>query len=645
MAKICEFPDDGKLWLIKWVDEFYLPHLGTSSASVTVLLQELPFADPNQLRRLKQDELYTIWGRKKDGSDTIFCEIENNGRPRVHVGLMPVLAVGSVYQNQELVGELPASFVQIELPEVEASCTETTLQAAYPPPPTWKQGLPHRLLNDYDFIGVRSRFGRSRCLVFHDNNTDYIIPRTVIFKRFYACHSDLAGAFTNGHWPEQQKTLIFPGTTASGQTTGVDADTKEWHIVLMPKIPDDYIFFLATYYFDLYGAICANAVYAQALSDCQANPEGCSYASAKIPFQASDTLFKLDIKGYYLKPHGFQKETAKRKFLVTSIRGCSLPSYLQPISKGRVNSGDAGAELEHSDKPAPYGNSSPDRPAGENTTVSSQFDAHARTEARNLPTDDFFLIDPPQVKKLTKETSTRYQPGNKPTLQDKDPDQTSAGNENQRKSSQTKAKAASRQREVSKRFEALIAAMTLLQEKEDITSFSVFAPFKEIERTPRSNRHCWNFLTELSRQSGVWPKKHWRMIKPAITEENGYSNGIPRAALVLEIITPKLTGYWIEIEVKNSSYYSPFLYDIAGDAINVVREAVEIIAKHQGSKLGPPLQNGVDRHGGGSVALYRHHLKNESDGGFNIKKMKQFLKAPERFDVPRLVEKKASGQN
>jgi hypothetical protein len=631
MSTIDDFPKDDKFWVIKWVDEFCMPHRTPDSTAVSVLLQELPFSDQSRLSTLKAHEVQAILGKKFTAPPLTFYRTVQGKRPTVHAGSMPLLSVGLVYQNQELVGELPPNMATIVLPEVEVSCDELDLQTAVPAPPGWPEDRPHKLLNEFEFAGVRREFGRSRCLVFHDNDIEYIIPRSVIFKRFYAPQADMAKAFTNGPWPNQYPELIFTGTTKSGHTTGIDADTGDWHLILMPRIADDYLFLLATYYFDSYGKICAESIYSNSVRDRGANPLASWYASARIPFQASDASLRLDLKGYFLKPYGFTKgNSVRRKFLVTTIRGCSLPSYLVNIAKGRVNSGDTGTEVEESDDPAPYSTTRSNKPAGSETTVDSGFNADARTQARELPADEFFWIDPPEIKKLQKEVSTRYQPLKKPRPSEKNVDRTSLGNEDYKGSSLTSATTGLRQRDPSKRLESLMVALAKLKQKKVITSFSVVAPPKESWSAWRASRLCWNFLSPESRTTGVWPKRSWRLIEPAITEDGKYLNGIARAALVLRVTTLKFSGYWIEIEVKNGGYYSPFLYNFSGDATALIFNAIETIAVHRGSNLAAPLQKVMELQGGGSVGLYRHNSEKDKDGGFNLDRLTLFLNNPKR---------------
>ena len=105
-AKILEFPVDGRFWFVKWIDEFTLPHWGTDSASVKVILQKFPISKATELSRLKDDALLAILGQRSKGDP----EPEVMKRhPVVLAGLLPALHIGAVFHNQEHIGDLPAA--------------------------------------------------------------------------------------------------------------------------------------------------------------------------------------------------------------------------------------------------------------------------------------------------------------------------------------------------------------------------------------------------------------------------------------------------------------------------------------------------------------------------------------------------------
>jgi len=63
--KISGFPEDDGYWFIKWIDEFRLPHLATSSASVKVVLQKLGSVDFHNLNNLGSTDIRSILGSVK----------------------------------------------------------------------------------------------------------------------------------------------------------------------------------------------------------------------------------------------------------------------------------------------------------------------------------------------------------------------------------------------------------------------------------------------------------------------------------------------------------------------------------------------------------------------------------------------------
>lgn len=70
---IDEFPNDGALWFIKWIDEFRLPHGLTRSASVKVILQRLPFSNPREVSKVGFNDLEKILGKRKIDDEPVIA--------------------------------------------------------------------------------------------------------------------------------------------------------------------------------------------------------------------------------------------------------------------------------------------------------------------------------------------------------------------------------------------------------------------------------------------------------------------------------------------------------------------------------------------------------------------------------------------
>lgn len=109
------------LWVIKWIDQFRLPHAGTGSASVTAVLQKLPHSDIKQVRGLTPKDLWAILGTRRGEPEPIIHS------EQVLAGLVPELYVGGVYRQGGLIGNLPWESKKIHLNHPQHRHTDLSL--------------------------------------------------------------------------------------------------------------------------------------------------------------------------------------------------------------------------------------------------------------------------------------------------------------------------------------------------------------------------------------------------------------------------------------------------------------------------------------------------------------------------------------
>ncbi len=344
MPIIEEFPKDDAYRLVKWVDKFTLPHLTTRSTSVTVRLQRVPFQRHSDLNRLTRESAVALLPLDRtDAGQAQYTSVA------VHAGLLPHLAIGRVYQGQRLVGELPTRQATLTLVDAELSCHEIKIGEELPAPAGWT--YPYKQLLSREFGGIQTEFGASRCLVFVDaSGIEYVIPRALIFQRFYAIQRELANAFTSGPWAQTRHRIVYEGQLKSGLETRIDPATGAWHVILQTHVDNDFARLAALLYFDDYAAAQAESIYTGMLSDRRANVHSPWFASAQIPFRAEAKPLRLH-QGFHAVPPrlgrregGGKPVVHKQSFLVTSILGSSWPSYTPLIKAGRLNSGDKGKE-------------------------------------------------------------------------------------------------------------------------------------------------------------------------------------------------------------------------------------------------------------------------------------------------------------
>lgn len=551
MPIIEEFPKDDAYRLVKWVDKFTIPHLTTRSTSVTVRLQRLPFQRHSDLNRLTREGAAALLPLDRtDAGQAQYTSVA------VHAGLLPHLVIGRVYQGQRLVGELPTRQATLTLADAELSCHEIRIGEELPAPAGWT--YPYKQLLSREFGGIQTEFGASRCLVFVDaSGIEYVIPRALIFQRFYAIQRELANAFTSGPWAQTKHRIVYEGQLKSGLETRIDPATGAWHVILQTHVDNDFARLAALLYFDDYAVARAESIYTGLLSDRRGNVHAPWFASAQIPFRAEAKPLRLQVKGFMLRPRLGRREGGgkpvvhKQSFLVTSILGSSWPSYTPPIKAGRLNSGDKGKEQLPSQGDRPYANHLHARPAGSELVTTSATDASAAQGDAVTLEDTFSWLDGEEPEKLTKDRSQLYsdsdlRPAPPP------PDAASGGERTHQGGNAAPAHHKVLVRDPVNRFRYLLDAFELLHSAGDLQRYNVFQPAISSQLAQCGGLSCWNFLDDMARRTGRWPSAGWRMLERARGVGTERTPGKPRCVLVVRIEVGTQLGYWFEIETRTT---------------------------------------------------------------------------------------------
>ncbi|MET3115831.1 hypothetical protein AAKU64_000034 [Undibacterium sp. GrIS 1.8] len=628
MATFDQFPDDDHLWMVKWVDKIQLPHLSTKSASVEVLLQKLPDILLPSLNRLSEKDIQSLLNVSAFKNPEHFT----NPCPRVLAGAIPSIYIGQVYQHKVLVGDIPTIRLPIFLPGGEASCETVTLQEEIPQSLGWDPKFPHRILNPSEFSVPKQSFPHSQCLVFRTKKFTYVIPRAVIFQTYYALHTSMARAFTNGPWPEALKSLIFTGELDSGMKTEIDEQTGVWNLVRQIGVKRELAPLLALYYFDPHARVCAESIYSNALQERGFGAHNPWHISAKIPFQGN-TPVSLDVRGFALHSYAtlnknkVSNEHQPTKILITKIIASSFPVVPEIKTAAYVNS-LRGSEVTEVDAPPPFSSGVPTpKPPNDATTINNNADAMSEGQPTELVMDTLTWINPPTISTLQKIKSKTYtgKPSSpKPNIDGGD--MTSPGNLGYGQNNVSEVRIEIELvRQPEQRFQYLQNALKKLADKEIIARFTVISPPSQLQTIRHSGDSCWNFLDEESRITGKWPKKGWRLVTPSKRLDDGSLKiGQPRAALVIEIEFQDIVGYWIEIESRTGGFRSPFLYNFNCDPLDAVSHCIEIIALHEGKNLDIPLQNGLAEVEG-SVRTYMHIYESKDSSEFSIASLTRFF--------------------
>ncbi|MEP7371698.1 MAG: hypothetical protein ABI659_05655 [Nitrosospira sp.] len=618
--KILEFPDDDAFWLVKWIDEFRIPHLGTRSASVGVILQKLPFTKIQDLHALRAEDLLQILGhRNKDQTVQVFRQ-----KP-VMPGILPLLYIGEIFHKKVKVGELPTRRARLGLLNGGQEGIELALGEPIQAPPGWKKERPHYLLNKYEYSTstVFHMMPRSRCLIIKHGGITYVIPRMTIFKTFYACHTELAKAFCNGPWPERLQDVICLSDFESGLKT--EAVSGQWNVILQTLVPDRFAELLALYYFDPFARACAESIYSKSLQDRGARMQEPWYATAQIPFMPSTKKLSLDVRGFQLRSWYKDKEEGgveRQKFLVTEIAGCTWPNYIPDIGYERSNSGQKGARQTWAEGSRPYKKTPQGQPSGPDTGVDSEHDADANSPATHMNAAEFSWLNPPRKHKLQKNSSKQYPDSDDPPPRPTPDNKISTGGHSHQQDTNGKGEAEITVREPEKRFDHIYEVLQSLADKKFITSMQVYPCPIHGKRIWRGSHDCWSFTDE-SRKHGYRPRRGWRLVE---YDAEDFRNCKYRSALVIKLEINSKPHYWIEIECrsKEGGYRSPLLSNINGDATQIIAEALEIIVEKNGINLKPPLNHILGEQG--VVAhCYKHIYESKDSAKLDIDSVKRFL--------------------
>lgn len=627
MPIIDEFPQDDAYRLVKWVDKFTLPHLSTRSTSVTVRLQRLPFQSQGDLNQLSREGAVALLplDRSEAGQDQ-YTSVA------VHTGLLPHLAIGRVYLGQRLVGELPTRQAMITLPDAELSCHEIGIGEELEAPAGWT--YPYKQLLSREFGGIQTEFGASRCLVFVDGRgIEYVIPRTLIFQRFYAIQRELANAFTSGPWAQTKRRIVYEGLLKSGLETKVDPDTGAWHVILQTHVENDFARLAALLYFDGYAAARAESIYTGMLSDRRGSLHAPWFASAQIPFRADTKPLRLQVKGFMLPPRLGRKDKGgktvihKQSFLVTSILGSSWPSYTPPIKAGRLNSGDKGKEQLPAEGDKPYVGQLRARPAGSELITTSSVDAStAQSNAVTLE-DTFFWLDGDEPEKLTKDRSQLYSESDVVRPAPPPPDTASGGERTHQAGNAAPAHHKILVRDPVNRFRYLLDAFEVLRETRDLERYTVFQPGNPSQMAQCGGLTCWNFLDETARRTGRWPNAGWRMLERARGTGFERSLGKPRCVLVVRMELDNHVGYWFEIETRptEGGVRSPLVVDPHVEEQVAVSHLVESIARAEGRNLRQAVAAASQEVGSSAAHCYKHHYKGDQNSQIDPNSLRRFL--------------------
>lgn len=570
------YPDDSRLYFIRWIDRYTKPHKASTSTSVCCYLVPLP-EDIKDPARSTPDQIAKLFGY----SDQVPFVA------RVLVGALPSIRIGYVYRDRRRVGVLPSQELSlgdalskgegsgkygpnIQLDTVIGKDGDFPIKAV----PTSQLHLDHSV-----------RF-RSGLLMAEDSASgiEFLIPRSLIFRTFYARSAYLASVFTTGIWEENVGKVLFLEKEFAGNWTRELEDPRCFHLVMQRGMRKADAASVALLHFYPYGKAAADALYTpmlRAQNDAAFGGDFSWYSNAQIPMDPDLGPYRGRVMGYYLTPH--KSRRSRKTFLVTSFLGLSLPRDFPEMGDILVNDGNRDGDLEHTDGPRPF-DGAPDRGRKRPDRMQDDDGHNASTThlAFDEPSDTFDWLDAPRRFDLVKDHSTVYT-GPRVPGPNTSTGEGSFGDRDGAKDSKSALDARLKSRASESNFMALLEVLNAVKAAGAIADFSPVYPQDSTQRVPIGSCVCWNFLDELQRAAAYdrLVRRGWAFLH----QEGKRSGGLERGALVIDVtLSDGRTGFWIEIQTRQGAM-SPLVIDDGSDPDSQISTALNIIFSAKGSNL------------------------------------------------------------
>ncbi len=520
--------------MVKNIDRFVLPHGSSESPGVDILLQRIPPEVGRRASQTTRQEIAKLFGLAPPGSFRT---------ARVHVGSLPLLRVGHIYQSRKYRAQLPGKVTTFSLPEAERSARGLQLGDSLTPPPGWDPRMPFRPLVSTEYHVESAWKGQQILVITGSDGRDVILPRMVIFQRFYGPHSEMADALMSGPWDAVYKRLVCETEFESGLRTQVAPD-GEWQLVLNTRIPDEFRWHVALFYFDEFARKQVDALYAHAAVQRQANKQW--FCNATLPFRP-DYVMKLRVKGYDLAPTRARPQGA---FLVTSIVGASAPPYTPGLAWTRANSGETAENVTPVNDPAPFGGSRPGhRDSSKKGRIGSKHAPDPKRSESIVEGDTFGWLGYLDERKQVKESSKQYT-GSPPPPPEPQPGPGSTAKPVAGGQAGEKVRATSGVRKQVPQFEDLLACLEVLRQKDVIGAMCTIQPMDSGLPAERGGRVVWSLYADQFQPKGQ--RGRWHLMPSDKTEGAG---PYERAVLVVEFAYKDHHMLVFEVECRPSESF------------------------------------------------------------------------------------------
>lgn len=500
------------LWLVKWIDRFRLGH-DAESPKVDFALQKLPFADISAADSLSSQEVAELLGTKPRAAGTPeVASLEILLKPLL-AAYIPSINVGDIFEGSKLVGRLPQMYRRVVL-DGHSAVADLRIGTVIDAPSDWT--APNfRVLNRFEYqLGGIPGVEQSRCLVFRQNGTEYILPKLAIFRAFYCLSSSLINALCSGPWSQTAKEVISFKRYESGIATTRSEESGSWKIVLQDGTLSPMVHALALLWFDEHGRKQAESLHTDSLSQTsvQRGGDGRWYASANIPHRFEPLPFHMGLQGFSLRPFrpSRRKDTFER-FLVTAITGSSWSMPDQMVEFELDGSNAQGEEQHPSEDERPYGQGKSSVEGDPGAIGTSISDPNPKDATNIFMGNSFEYFDEPKVQRQIKQSSKTYPPSSQ-AQGDGEASLVSGGAGGTTGASPAPANTVQRVRASSQQFDFLVRALEELKGAGVVSAFDTISTTEAGLWIDRNGLVCWSLLRARHRKNGLIPKRGWEVV-------------------------------------------------------------------------------------------------------------------------------------
>ena len=601
MDRIKDFPQDGQLWWVRWVDDVRTPFGRTASPGIFVLLSHLAGCDLDRLPWLHDESRRTDRAFRTGFALT---------------GSTPGLAIGTVFRDGVRVGALKAEDIPLEFDSTRSEANiKRAVEKSTTAFPIWRNvALPYHLI-------PRARYGlpgfsRGYCLVIRDANQAMVIPCFEVFRSFYAPHGDIALALTRGLWASEWKTVANPDDTRV-------LPDGAWQIGLRRRIENEHAPLLANLILNPVGREAADEIFGSLLRNRQTPAQSQLPGEDEEPvhpFRGTETSFPLRAR----LPFEWDRLAIRARciqwrrnpnyyfaFEITEITWPDAPHVAHRIDYDRDNSGRAGRDQAASKQARPFLHvvSELNLSEGEPVPVTADEDPRPEPTSVHFPVRGPTWLNVPPLRPVLKPLSFTYEDIKR--LMKEPAVQASAGSAGDASSDAIRAQYVSvAASPLPGCFGQVVDALNRLQRTGGIAGWSIVCP-------PRDG---------IQYRGGIlgWPvsddtdKRGWCWIDKAAKRRRG--------ALVCEVHLDGTTLLWLDLETRSpgEAFCALFWHLSDQDGTDAIGKLLRVAVKKQG--VWPDAGALVEAAGIASVRKWKHFHDKENRSRLDLKSLLSALR-------------------